>query len=107
MYRDLRKNFQGKGMKSDMAQCVSKCEICQQVKAKHQRPVETLQPLPVADWKWDHVMMDFITGLPRTQCGHDTIWVIIERLTKTTHFLLVKKTDTILMLAKVYVKKVL
>ena len=60
------------------------------VKASHLRPVGTLQPLSIPEWKWEDISMDFIVRLPRTQKGYDSIWVIVDRLTKSAHFLLVK-----------------
>nr|GFD25793.1 transposon Ty3-I Gag-Pol polyprotein [Tanacetum cinerariifolium] len=66
---------------------VSKCLICQQVKIKHQRASGLLQPLNIPVWKWDEISMNFVTGLPRTQRRHDAIWVVVDRLTKSAHFL--------------------
>lgn len=66
MYRYLGRQFWWRGMKKDVAIFVSKCLTCQQVKAEHQRPAGLLQPLPIAEWKWEHVTMDFVVGLPRT-----------------------------------------
>ena len=65
---------------------------CQQVKVEHQRPAGLLQPLEVAEWKWEHVTMDFVTQFPRTLRGYDVVWVIVDRLTKSTHFLVVRMT---------------
>ena len=61
--------------------------MCQQVKVEHQKPIETLQPLPIPEWKWEHITMDFVIGLPRTQLDHDAIWVIVDRISKSAHFL--------------------
>ena len=69
--------------------------MCQQVKADHQRPTRLLQPLEVAEWKWEHFMMDFKTHLPRTSRGHDTVRVIVDWLTKSTHSLVVWMTFTL------------
>ena len=69
--------------------------MCQQVKAEHQKPAGLLQPLEVAEWKWKHVTMDFVTHLPRTQRRHVTVWVIVDRLTKSVHFLAVQMTFTL------------
>ena len=66
MYMDLKRQYWWRGMKRDVTNFVAKCLICKQVKADHQRPGGELQPLPIPDWKWDHVTMDFVTGLPRT-----------------------------------------
>ncbi|GJT83075.1 DNA/RNA polymerases superfamily protein [Tanacetum coccineum] len=71
----------------DVATFVSKCLICQQVKIEHQRASGLLQPLEIPVWKWDEISMDFVTGLPRTQRKHDAIWVVVDRLTKSAHFL--------------------
>ena len=91
MYRNLRQYYWWNGMKSNIAKHVAKCLTCQQVKAQHCKPGELLQPLEKPEWKWEHVTMDFVSGLPRSQRGHDTIWVIIDRLTKSAHFLAVRK----------------
>ena len=68
---------------------------CQQIKAEHQKPAGLLQPLEVAEWKWKHVTMDFMTHLPRTSHRHDVVWVIVDRLTKLAHFLAVRMTFTL------------
>ena len=69
---------------------VSKCLTCQQVKAKHQVPTGLLNPLPIPQWKWDNITMDFVLSFPLTQQKHDSIWVIVDKLTKSAHFILVK-----------------
>jgi hypothetical protein len=79
-------------MKRDVAEYVALCDTCQRVKVEHQRPVGLLQPLQVPKWKWEQIAMDFIVGLPRTQLGYDSIWVIVDRLTKVAHFIPVKTT---------------
>src|SRR6266508_6234499 len=92
MYQDLKTNYWWDGMKADIAAFVARCDICQRVKAEHQRPAGLLQPLPIPVWKWDEISMDFIVGLPRTPKGHDSIWVIVDRLTKVAHFIPVRIT---------------
>src|SRR5438128_11340412 len=87
MYQDLKEYYWWYGMKRDIAEYVALCDTCQRVKAEHQRPAGLLQPLKVPEWKWDEISMDFIVGLPRTQKGHDSIWVIVDRLTKVAHFI--------------------
>ncbi|WRX18968.1 Integrase zinc-binding domain - like 10 [Theobroma cacao] len=74
MYHDLKEVYWWEGLKKDVAEFVSKCLVCQQVKAEHQRPARLLQPLPVPEWQWEHIAMDFVTGLPRTSGGYDLIW---------------------------------
>ncbi|KAL0557225.1 hypothetical protein IC582_005743 [Cucumis melo] len=105
MYITLKKHYWWPGMKREIADYVAKCLICQQVKPEHQRPTGLLNPLPVPEWKWEHVIMDFLFGLPRTTNGHNGIWVIVDRLTKTARFLPVKVTFTLDKLAKLYVDK--
>ncbi|KAG8472522.1 hypothetical protein CXB51_034362 [Gossypium anomalum] len=87
MYNDLKRQFWWPGMKRDISDFVSKCLICQQVKAKHQVPSGLLQPIMIPEWKWDRVTMDFVSGLPLSSSKKDAIWVIIDRLTKSTHFI--------------------
>lgn len=106
MYRNLRSTFWWNGMKSDIASFVSKCPTCQQVKAEHQRPAGLLQPLPVPEWKWEHITMDFVVGLPRTKNQHDAVWVIVDRLTKSVHFLPMKMTDPLEKLARLYIHEI-
>ncbi|GKA59107.1 putative reverse transcriptase domain-containing protein [Tanacetum coccineum] len=82
MYHDLRDMYWWPEIKRDIATYVNKCLTCSKVKAEHQRPSGLLQQPEIPEWKWDKITMDFITKLPKTKSGHDTIWVIIDRLTK-------------------------
>ena len=93
-------------MKKDVVEFVFRCLICQQVKAEHQRPAGLLQSLPIPQWKWEKITMDFVVGLPRCQSGYDAIWVIVDRLTKSAHFLPMKNSDLIEKLAELYVKEI-
>ena len=93
-------------MKRDVAEFVQKCLTCQQVKAEHQRPAGMFQPLEIPEWKWDQITMDFVSSLPKTTTGHDSIWVIVDRLTKSAHFLPVKTTHTVDKLAELYIKEI-
>ena len=93
-------------MKKDIYEFVSKCLTCQQVKAKHQVPFGLLNPLPIPQWKWDNITMDFVFGFPLTQRKHDAVWVIIDRLTKSAHFLLVQLDYSMDRLAELYVSEV-
>ena len=92
MYLDLKEKYWWYGLKRDVVEYVALCDTCQRVKAEYQRPAGLLQPMKIPEWKWKEVGMDFIIGLPRTQRGYDSIWVIVDRLTKVAHFLLVKTT---------------
>ena len=93
-------------MKKDIAEYVAVCDVRQRVKAEHQKPAGLLQPLPIPEWKWDKLGMDFITGLPRTPSGYDSIWVVVDRLTKVAHFIPVKTTYTSAKLAKIYMTRI-
>ena len=74
-------------MKKDIVEYISRCMECQRVKAEHRHPVGLLQFLPIPEWKWEVVTMDFITGFPRTSKQHDSIMVVVDKLTKSTHFI--------------------
>src|SRR5262249_18941617 len=106
MYRDLRNVYWWSGMKRDIAEFVSRCLTCQQVKLEHQKPSGLLQPLPIPEWKWERVTMDFVTGLPRTSAHFDSIWVIVDRLTKSAHFLPVKTTYSVARYARLYIERI-
>jgi hypothetical protein len=93
-------------MKRDIAKYVALCDTCQRVKAEHQRLAVLLQPLKILEWKWEEIVMDFIVGLPRTQAGYDSIWVIVVRLTKVAHFILVKTTYSSAKVAELYMSKI-
>ena len=94
-------------MKRDVVQYVTRCLTCQQVKAKHQRPGGLLQPLNIPEWKWEEVTMDFVSGLPKSSEGYDSIWVIVDRMTKSAHFVPVKMTDPVRKLAKLYLREIM
>ncbi|KAD4385982.1 hypothetical protein E3N88_26151 [Mikania micrantha] len=106
MYRDLRVNYWWPGMKRDVVKHVSKCLTCMQVKAEHQKPYGKLQPLEIPMWKWEHITMDLITKLPKTRKGCDTIWVIVDRLTKSAHFLPIRETYSSDKMAEIYVREI-
>ncbi|KAL0546357.1 hypothetical protein IC582_016265 [Cucumis melo] len=94
MYQDLRLVYWWRNMKREMADFVSRGLVCQQVKAPRQKPAGLLQPLTVPGWKWESVSMDFITGLPKTLKGYSVIWIFVDRLTKSAHFIPGKSTYT-------------
>jgi hypothetical protein len=85
---------------------VAKCDVCQRVKAEHQRPAGLLHPLKIPEWKWEEIDMDFIVGLPRTPAGYDSIWVIVDRLTKVAHFIPVRTNYTGAKLAELYMTRI-
>jgi hypothetical protein len=106
MYKELKTRYWWYGMKRDVAEYVTLCDTCQRVKAEHQRPAGLLQPLKIPEWKWEEIGMDFIVGLPRTQAGYDSIWVIVDRLIKAAHFIPVKTTYSGAKLAELYISRI-
>jgi len=107
MYRDLKDYYWWPNMKREIAEFVSNCGICQQVKIEHQKPAGKLQSLSIPEWKWDDIYMDFVTGLPRGKKRNDAIWVVMDRLTKSALFLPMKMTDSVDKVAKLYVNEVI
>ena len=106
MYRDLKMSFWWSGMKRDVSEFVTKCLVCQRVKAEHQVPSGLLQPIRIPEWKWDRITMDFVVGLPLTGRRHDSVWVIVDRLTKSAHFLPVRTDYSLDKLAELYIKEI-
>ena len=106
MYQDLKQFYWWKGMKRDVTEYVSKCLTSQQVKAKHQVPTGLLNPLPIPQWKWDNITMDFVSGFPLTQQKNDSFWVIFDKLTKSAHFIPVKMDYSMDRLAELYVEDI-
>src|SRR4030095_12270280 len=99
---DLKELYWWLNMKADIATYVNKCLTCLKVKAEHQRPSGLLQQPEIPQWKWQQISMDFITKLPRTSSGHDSIWVIVDRLTKSAHFLPIREDYKMERLMKLY-----
>ncbi|MCF7184069.1 hypothetical protein L3H42_11270, partial [Corynebacterium sp. MC-13] len=81
IYHDLREVYWWNGMKKDIAEFVFKCPNCQQVKVEHQKLCGLTQNFEISEWKWEVINMDFITGLPRSRKQHDSIWVIVDKMT--------------------------
>ena len=106
MYKTLKEHYWWNGMKKEIASFVSRCLTCQHVKAEHQKPAGKIQLLPIPVWKWEKIIMDFMTCLPRTQRQHDAIWVIVDRFTKSAHFLLGNVEDSLEKLAQLYVDEI-
>jgi hypothetical protein len=106
MYHDLKPLYWWTRMKREIAQYVSKCDTCQRIKASHLKSIGALQPLSIPSWKWDDISMDFIVGLPNTSRHHDSIWVIVDRLTKVSHFLPVHTTDKAHKYVELYIDRI-
>ncbi|GJZ73095.1 putative reverse transcriptase domain-containing protein [Tanacetum coccineum] len=106
IYYDLRDLYWWPEMKKDIALYVSKCLTCSKVKVEHQKPSGLLQQPEIPEWKWENITMDFITKLSRTSSGHDAIWVIVDRLTKSAHFLAVREDYKTEKLARLYINDI-
>ncbi|GKA08638.1 putative reverse transcriptase domain-containing protein [Tanacetum coccineum] len=106
MYQDMKKLYWWTNMKADIATYVSKCLTCAKVKAEHQRPSGLLVQPDIPQWKWDNITMDFVTKLPKSSQGYDTILVIVDRLTKYAIFVPMRETDPLKKLARMYLKEV-
>ncbi|GJX32393.1 putative reverse transcriptase domain-containing protein [Tanacetum coccineum] len=106
MYQDVKKLYWWPNMMADITTYVSKCLTCARVKAEHQRPSGLLVQPIIPEWKWDNITMDFITKLPRSSQGFDTIWVIVDRLTKSAHFLPIRENDPLDKLERLYLNRI-
>ncbi|KAL0549215.1 hypothetical protein IC582_013696 [Cucumis melo] len=106
MYQDLKRVYWWRNLKREVAEFVSRCLVCQQVKAPRQKPAGLLQPLSIPEWKWENVSMDFITGLPRTLRGFTVIWVVVDKLTKSAHFVPGKSTYIASKWAQLYMSEI-
>nr|GEZ59945.1 reverse transcriptase domain-containing protein [Tanacetum cinerariifolium] len=106
MYQDMKKLYWWPNMKADIATYVSRCLTCAKVKAEHQRPSGLLVQPAIPVWKWDNITMDFVTKLPKSSQGFDTIWVIVDRLTKSAHFLPIIENDMMYKLARLYLDRI-
>ncbi|KAJ0435295.1 putative nucleotidyltransferase, Ribonuclease H [Helianthus annuus] len=107
MYQDLKDFYWWPKMKADIATYVGNYLTCAKVKAEYQKPLGLLQQPKIPVWKWEHILMDFITMLPRTQRGHDMIWVIVDRLMKSAHFLSISEKDSTKKLVEIHLKEIM
>ena len=107
VYQDLKTSYWWSGIKRDVSEFVTKCMVCQKVKAEHQVPSGLLQPSKIPEWKWDRITMDFVVRLPLTGWKHDSVWVVVDRLTKSAHFLPVRTDFALDKLAKLYRREII
>jgi hypothetical protein len=107
MYQDLKQHYWWTKMKIEIARYVARCDTCRCVKAVHMKTAGPLQSLPIPTCKWEDISMDFIVGLPRTAKGFDSIWVIVDHLTKIAHFLPVKTDHPVAVYAQLYIARIL
>eukprot|EP00253_Pinus_taeda_P018433 PITA_18433 len=106
MVTALKKEYYWPGMKKQVVEYLARCLECQQIKAEHQHPAGLLQPLPIPEWKWETISMDFITGLPRTKKGNDSIMVVVDKLSKAAHFIPAQSTYKAVQIAHLFMQNV-
>ena len=106
MYQNLKTSYWWFGIKIDVSEFVTRCMVCQKVKAEHQVPLGLLQPIKIPEWKWDRITMDFVVGLPVIGRKHDSVWVVVDQLTKSAHFLPVRTDYSLDKLAELYIKEI-
>ncbi|GJX85411.1 putative reverse transcriptase domain-containing protein [Tanacetum coccineum] len=93
-------------MKRDIAEYVSRCLTCSKIKAEHQKPSGLLQQPEIPEWKWEKIAMDLVIKLPKSSIGYDAIWVIVDRLTKSAHFLPIREDYKTEKLARIYINEI-
>ena len=102
----IKRHFFWPKLKADIAMFITKCQECQLFKDKHQRPSGLVQPLPIPEWKCEVISMDFIIGLPKRKKHNDSIFVVIEKLSKSAHFIPVKLTYKAMNIADIFLKEI-
>ena len=102
----VKSQYYWPGMKKEVVDFIARCLECQKVKAEHRNPASFLQPLPIPEWKWEVVTMDFSTKLARMNKKHDSIMVVVDKLTKATHFILVKLTHKATNIVDIYMREI-
>jgi hypothetical protein len=107
MYHDLRQQFWCTRMKRKTAHYVSECDTCRKVKTDYMKPEGLLQPLSIPEWKLNDISMTFIVGLPMTARKFDSIWIIVDRLSKSTHFIPVNTNYKVQRYVEIYIAHVL
>jgi hypothetical protein len=106
MIMATRKLFYWLGMKKDIVDYLAKCLECQKVKADQWYPTGLLQPLPIPEWKWETISMDFITRLPKSTKQNDAIMVVVEKMSKDAHFILIKSTCKAIYIVSNFMKEI-
>nr|GEV51007.1 putative reverse transcriptase domain-containing protein [Tanacetum cinerariifolium] len=106
MYYDLRDLYWWPGIKRNIAEYVSRCLTCSKIKAEHKKPSGLLQQPEIPEWKWEKITMDLVTKLHRSSGGYDAIWVIMDRLTKSVHFLPIREDYKTEKLARIYINEI-
>jgi hypothetical protein len=103
MITTTRKQFYWSGLKKDIAKYLAQCIECQQVK-EHRHLAGLLHPLPIPEWKWETISMDFVTGLPTSTKHNDAIMVVVDKLSKSSHFIPIKSNCKAIDIAQIFMK---
>jgi len=106
MIATLPKEYYWLGMQKDVAEYLARCLECQQIKAEHQHPVGLLQPLPIPEWKWETISRDFITCLPKTRKNNHSIMVVVEKFSKSAHFIPVQATYRVVQVTHIFMQNI-
>ena len=106
MHQNLKTSYLWSEMKRDVFEFLTKCMVCQKVKVEYQVPLGLLQPIRIPKWKWDQITMDLVVGLPLAGRKHDSVWIVVDRLTKSAHFLLVRTDYSLDKLAELYIREI-
>lgn len=107
MYQDVKKNFWCYSLKKNVAEYMAKCMRCQKANVELQKFPNELQPLTILEWKWDCILMNFVFGLPRTKSRQDVVWVIVDKLTKSSHFIPINIKYKLEKLVNLYISEVI
>ena len=106
MLTAIRKDYCWPGMRKDIANYLTKCLECQQVKVEHRHPAGLMQPIPIREWKWEVISLDFIIGLPKSKCGDNSIMVVVDRLSKSAHFIPVQSTYKTVQIVDLFMREI-
>ena len=106
MLTAIRKNYFWPGIRRDIVEYLNKCLECQQVKVEHRHPGGLMQPITVPKWKWEVISLDFITGLPRSKKHNDSIMVVVDRSSKSTHFIPMHSTYEMAQIADISMREI-
>ena len=105
MITALQKEYYWPGMKRDVVEYLARYLECQQIKAEHQHPAGFLQPLHIPEWKWETISLNLITGLPRSKKKNDSIMVVVDKLSKSTHFIPVQSTYKAVQITNIFMER--
>lgn len=106
MYKELQINFWWSIMKCEIAKFVEKCLTCQRIKVEYQIPGEMLQLIEIPEWKWDNITMDFVVELPHTRKGYGVVWILVDRLMKSSYFIPFKMMIKVIAMEDLYIQEI-